>query len=295
MNWNAINFDWNQIRAFLATAEEGSLSAAARALGQTQPTLSRQLTALEESLGVQLLERGKRHQRVTPAGAALLEHVTTMRDAALKISHLASAQSDQMDGDVTISTTDTVATQLMPPILKQLRHIAPRVNINLLSSADMRELETREADIAIRHVAPDNSDLIARRLFDTHAGLYVAQSYINQCGGSISQDNLATVDFIGMEGFQRFLPLLETLNTGITESQFKLVTSNSAAMIELLRLGAGVSFLMKPIAQKIPELVPIVPDVRVDVPFWIIVHKELRRNRLIKTVFDHIAASFSDS
>jgi DNA-binding transcriptional LysR family regulator len=99
MNWDDIAFDWNQVRAFLATSEEGSLSAAARALNQTQPTLSRQVTGLEQSLGVTLFERGHRQVRLTVAGLELLEHVRAMAEAANLI--LSPAASDSLKGAFT--------------------------------------------------------------------------------------------------------------------------------------------------------------------------------------------------
>jgi molybdenum-dependent DNA-binding transcriptional regulator ModE len=86
MNWAAMRFDWNQVRAFLATVEEGSLSAAARALGQSQPTLSRQIGALEADLGVVLFERVGRGLELTPSGLDLVEHVRVMGDAATRVS-----------------------------------------------------------------------------------------------------------------------------------------------------------------------------------------------------------------
>ena len=118
MNWQAINFDWNHIRAFLATAEEGSLSGAARALGQTQPTLSRQITALEDELGVTLFQRGHRSTDLTQSGIELLEHVRAMGEAASRISLTASGQASTVDGQVTITSTDTMAAVFLPKILQ---------------------------------------------------------------------------------------------------------------------------------------------------------------------------------
>ena len=86
-------FDWNRARAFLATAEEGSLSAAARALGLTQPTLGRQVAALEEELGIVLFERVGRSLALTQSGIELLDHVRAMGEAANRISLTASGRS----------------------------------------------------------------------------------------------------------------------------------------------------------------------------------------------------------
>jgi len=98
MNWQSVSFDWNQARAFLVTAEQGSLSAAARALGLTQPTLGRQVAALEEKLGVTLFERGRRSLFLTQSGLELLDHVRMMGDAAGRISLTASGQSQAIEG-----------------------------------------------------------------------------------------------------------------------------------------------------------------------------------------------------
>ena len=86
MNWQAVSFDWNQIRAFLATVEEGSFSAAARVLGSTQPTVGRQIAGLEADLGVTLFDRAGRALLMTSAARELLEHVQAMGDAASRVS-----------------------------------------------------------------------------------------------------------------------------------------------------------------------------------------------------------------
>ena len=97
MNWSAIAFDWNQARAFLAAAEEGSYSAAARALGLAQPTLGRQIAALERSLGVALFERIGRGVVLTPAGADLRAHVRAMADAAARVALVAAGQAEDVE------------------------------------------------------------------------------------------------------------------------------------------------------------------------------------------------------
>ena len=103
MVWRNINFDWNRARAFLVTAEEGSLSAAARALGLAQPTLGRQVDALEEELGVTLFERFGRGLQLTPAGHELVTHARAMGEAASRLSMAAYGQSGEIEGTVSIS------------------------------------------------------------------------------------------------------------------------------------------------------------------------------------------------
>ena len=105
MDWRSIKFDWNKARAFLVTAEEGSLSAAARALGMAQPTLGRQVTGLEQELGIVLFERVGRGLQLTPDGAELLDHVRVMGDAAGRVSMNALGQSQALEGKICISAS----------------------------------------------------------------------------------------------------------------------------------------------------------------------------------------------
>ena len=95
MDWRSVKFDWNRARAFLVTAEEGSLAAAARALDMTQPTLGRQVAALEREIGVDLFSRRGRGLELTPSGMKLVEHVRTMGDAANQFSLSATGKSDK--------------------------------------------------------------------------------------------------------------------------------------------------------------------------------------------------------
>ena len=126
--------DWNQLRAFLAAAEAGSLSAAARQLGLSQPTLSRQVAAIESRLGVTLFERVGKTMQLTVAGLDLLEHARAMGAAADALSLAASGQAQAVEGVVTVSASDVVAACLLPPMVRQLRHSAPGIALELVPS-----------------------------------------------------------------------------------------------------------------------------------------------------------------
>src|SRR5215510_14951281 len=117
MDWRTLRFDWNRARAFLVTAEEGSLSAAARSLGMTQPTLGRQVSALEEELGVTLFERVGRGLTLTATGMELLERMRPMGDAANRVSLSASGQAQAVEGLITITASEVNASFLLPPVL----------------------------------------------------------------------------------------------------------------------------------------------------------------------------------
>ncbi len=290
MNWQAISFDWNQIRAFLATAEEGSLSAAARALGQTQPTLSRQVSALEEDLGVTLFERAGRATSLTTAGLELLEHVRVMAEAATRVSLTASGQSQEVEGRVVITATSTVATYILPPIIKKINTAAPNIQIDILPSNEVRDLTRREADIAIRHARPEQPDLIAKLVDETPAHLYAATEYLDQIAPINCLEDLQQVTFIGLDQNDRMLQGIKEYGLHLDPRQFRFNSPNGTVLYELVRLGLGVSILTKDIEAYAANIKAILPDqFAIPVPVWLVTHRELHTSRRIRVVYDILA------
>ncbi|MCO5059884.1 MAG: LysR family transcriptional regulator [Rhizobiaceae bacterium] len=166
MDWRAIKFDWNRARAFLVTAEEGSLSAAARALGMTQPTLGRQVDALEHELGVLLFDRAGRSLVLTPAGLDLLDHVRAMGEAAGRVSLAASGKAQSIEGSIVVTASEIYSAYLLPPVVARLRREHPGITVEVVASNATIDLKRREADIAVRSFRPTEPDLVARKIGD---------------------------------------------------------------------------------------------------------------------------------
>lgn len=139
-----ITIDWNRTRAFLATAEAGSLSAAARKLELTQPTLSRQVAALEAELGVTLFERIGKRLVLTKAGESLLEYARAMGEAAVAMTFAATGRAEAIEGRVTVSATDAYAAYTLPEIVERIRKEAPQVTLVIVSSNSLSDLQRRE-------------------------------------------------------------------------------------------------------------------------------------------------------
>ncbi|WP_421982038.1 LysR family transcriptional regulator [Roseibium sp.] len=290
MNWQSITFDWNQARAFLVTAEEGSLSAAARALGLTQPTLSRQVAALEETLGVTLFERVNKSLILTEAGVELAEHVRAMGEAASRVSLAASGQSQQIEGLVTISTTDVMAAYVLPDIFKDLRRKAPGIEIRVISTNSLSDLRRREADIAIRHVAPDHPELYARKLRDANGRIFAARSYLERFGRKLTIADAPDLDFLGYEDNEQLIGYLRALGLDVTQANIKISSPNLLVAWEYVRLGFGLGVGGDEIAARCPEIVPAFEDApAVSFPIWLVTHRELHTSLRIRTVFDHLA------
>lgn len=294
MNWTNISFDWNQARAFLVTAEAGSFSAAARALGLTQPTLGRQVTGLEETLGVTLFERASRSLALTDPGRALLEHFRDMGSAAARISLGASGRSQAVAGTVSISATDTFSTHWLPAALARLRKEAPGIDVELVVSDRAVDLGKREADIAIRHTRPHEHHLVARLLRESTAFLYASSRYLDSISRPQSLDALRHADFVGFAPLERFQGGLAAIGLPLERSRFRVVTDSGAVMCELIRQGFGVGVLSSDIGDAMPGVERIQVEVAPIVfPVWLVTHRELYTSRRIRLVFDVLAQELS--
>ena len=294
MNWQSISFDWNQARAFLVTAEEGSLSAAARALGLTQPTLSRQVAALEEELGVALFERIGKSLSLTPAGVELLDHFRHMGEAAQRISLGASGQSQTIDGAVSITATDLMAMYHLPPVLRKIQHLAPELTVNIVGANDLRDLLRREADIAIRHVRPEQPDLIAKFIGDARARLYASTTYLERHGRPAIADDLRRHDFIGFSAADTVISYLTPYGLPLSERNIRITTESGSVILELVREGLGVSILSEGVAKRFPELDIVLPELEPFLfPVWLVTHRELHTSQRIRLVFDLLTEAFS--
>jgi len=290
MDWRAVKFDWNKARAFLVTAEEGSLSAAARALGMAQPTLGRQVDGLERELGIVLFERVGRGLTLTPSGLELLAHVRDMGEAAGRVSLTALGQSQALEGTICISASETYAAVLLPPIVAKLRRQEPGIRVKIVVANHASDLRRREADIAIRNFRPTEPDLIARKIGDADAALYATPDYIARIGNPMRPSDLRHAEFVNLDHGGMMLKGLNTLGLGLTEANFPLLTESYLVMWELVREGAAIGILDAHIGDADPAVRRVLPDLEPLVfPIWLVAHRELTTNRRIRMVYDFLA------
>ena len=294
MNWKSVKFDWNNARAFLVTAEEGTLSAAAKALGLTQPTLSRQVAALEAEMGVTLFERVSQRLVLTESGMALLQHARSMGDAALKFSLTASGQSQQLEGTVVISVSELDAVFRLPKIISRLRKSEPGIDIEVVVTNEPSDLKRREADIAIRSFRPTQQDLIARKIGEEVIWLYAIQDYLDQLPEYSDISELADIQIIGFDRSHRVLELLNQKGWKLTKKNFGLIAPFQLLQLELCKQGLGMIFFPQDLGDRDPELRCAFEHAGpvIELPVWLVSHQELRTNLRVRRVFDFIADGF---
>ncbi len=294
MDWRSVTFDWNRARAFLVTAEEGSLSAAARALGMTQPTLGRQVTALEEELGLVLFERVGRGLVLTQAGTQLMGHVRAMGEAAVGVSLAASGQAQAASGHVAVTASEVYSSWLMPRIARRLRDLAPGITLEVVASNEIRDLRRREADIAIRNARPEEPDLIAKRVGDDEGTFYGSVDYLERVGPIHDPTDLARAEFIGFADNTQFMEALQKRGIPVTPAQFPVLTSSHTVHWEMARRGVGLGTVPCGLGDAAPEMRRVLPDVTFRFPIWLVAHRELRTSPRVRIVWDLLAEALPE-
>lgn len=288
-------FDWNCARGFLATAELGSLSAAAKALGLSQPTLSRQVSQLESTLGVALFERVGKGLELTPIGIELLEFAQKMGEGASKLSIAASGHSELLEGEICISATEFMSVFLLPPLIQQLRQQEPQIKLVLVASNKVSDIKRREADIALRTFRPSQGDLIVKRLRDMPYNLYATEEYLASIGHPKQKKDFAHAQFVGFDSSARFMNILNAQGFKLSSANFALNTENNAANWAMVKQGLGIGVMIEEAASADPSVKKVLESLEFPVAEnWLVTHRELRTNRRVKRVFDFFAGALSE-
>lgn len=286
--------DWAHLRSFLATAETTSLSAAARKLGLTQPTLSRQIAALENALSVMLFERVGRGLHLTEAGRELLVHAQDMGHAAQKVAMTASAQRSDISGKVRITASDISAATLLPEIILDIRKRAPGLMIEVVATNDISDLMRREADIALRNVRPEQPDLVARLVREATGCFYASTAYLERRGRPQTRPDLATHDWVSFGDEATMVGYLNAIDIPVTTEAFKVGSESGIVAWEMARAGLGISPMDDVVGDRTKGMEKVLPnDLEVKFPIWLVTHREVHTSPRIRLVYDILAEALA--
>jgi DNA-binding transcriptional LysR family regulator len=294
--WASVAFDWNRTRGFLITAEEGSFSAAAKALNMAQPTLSRQVAALEKDLGVTLFERGGQRLVLTQSGQELLLHAKQMASAAEKFSLTAAGHSQQLEGLVTISAGHLDAVYRLPKVIKKVKQRYPGIDIEIVVTNGASDLNRREADIAIRNFRPSQPELIAKKLDDENIWLVGTQQYLSPFKDIENVKDLNDIQIIGFEQDKQMIDILNQQGWELSQKNVQVVTEFQPMQIQLCKQDLGVIFLSEYAEKFEPSLTRVLASCGpiMTLPVWLVCHQELRTNLRVRKVFDLISDMLVD-
>ncbi|WP_288925695.1 LysR family transcriptional regulator [uncultured Maritimibacter sp.] len=284
------NLDWSLIRAFLAVAETGSLSAAARTLGSSQPTVGRQVREVETALGVELFQRHAKGLSLTETGAAMLPAAKRMRDSVGEIALIAAGQDMRPTGTVRITASVIVAHFVLPQILARLRRDEPGIEIELVATDSSDNLLFREADIALRMYRPDQLDMVTLHVINLPLGIYAAKSYLDRVGRPDTVEDAFKLDWVGYDRSDLMLRGMRRLGWAVDRTFFATRTDDQAGNWQLIRAGCGIGIAQIATAQDASEVERLFPDMALpSLPVWLTAHEAMRRTPRIARVWDALA------
>lgn len=282
--------DWSLWRSFAAVVAEGSLSAAARRIGLSQPTLGRHVETLEQTLSVVLFERTLTGLKPTDTALRLYEPVATAERALAEAAIVAAGTADALDGTVRITASTVTSHYILPPILVDLRAAFPNIALEIVPSDTVENLLLREADIAIRMVRPIQLELIAKKLGDLPLACCAHESYLARRGTPKSPDEFIDHDLIGFDRSELMIVTARGMGFELKRDSFAIRTDSQTAMWELMKAGLGIGFAQEGMVRGAPGMKVIVLPGFTPPPLevWLTTHRELFTSRRIRAIYDRL-------
>ncbi len=281
--------DWSLWRSFGAVVEHGSLSAAARALNLSQPTMGRHIEALEASLGTVLFERTLTGLKPTETALRLYEPVEAARNALAEAAVRAEGATSALSGTVRITSSTVMCHYVLPELLYDLRQAFPQVAIELVPSDSVESLLLREADIAVRMFRPTQLELITRKLGEIPIVAVAHERYLQQRGVPERAEQLVEHDLIGFDRSDLLIAAARRMGYELSRSDFKVRTDSQPNNFELIKAGLGIGFAQGPLVAATPGLRRLLPDFTPPpLEVWLTTHKELFTSRRIRAIYDRL-------
>lgn len=279
---------WELYRSLLAVIRAGSLSAAARALGLTQPTIGRHVDVLEARLATTLFVRSQAGLQPTDAALALVPHAEAMANAAEALVRTASGEANEERGAVRLTASEIVGVELVAPLLRSFVASRPRVTVELMLSSRTEDLLRREADIAIRLFRPTQTALSAKRLGAVGFGYFAHPSYLAMRGTPKTEAALREHSLVGFDS-EALLRRVQRDGLAFPREAFAFRCDSYVAQHAAIRAGVGIGKTMAALARR-DGLVRIFPDAPLGtVDVWLAMHADLRLVRRMRLLYDFLA------
>lgn len=283
---------WGDLLPLLEVERTGSLGAAARKLAVSTTTVGRRIAALEQTLGLRLIERRTDGVELTPHGARIVELAREVEERANAVDRLASALRDDATPSVRVSSTETVVTGVLGPVVAHLLRDNPEIRLDLRAEREVVSVARRDADIAVRLTRPEGDSLVTRRLAPLPFGLYASKQYLGRKRPDqvvLSEERLLGLD----DSFGRIVEVTWFEDAGLA-SAVVFRTSSTQGLLAAARGGAGIALLPRVLAASDPTLVALPPGDR-KLPSrtaWLVTHPDLRKSAPIRAVSKWIEATF---
>ncbi|VAX08292.1 Transcriptional regulator, LysR family [hydrothermal vent metagenome] len=283
------SIDWDGFRYFIAAAETGSLSAAAKLLDSNQPTIGRQIDALEAALEIKLFQRHAKGLTLTQEGAYILQQSQSMRSLVVKATRTMQEKKEDISGSVKIAIPEGLCIEILLPELSKFYQQHPSINLILNVSPNTANLTSGEADIAIRLFRPDNANLVVTHIGDMEMGLYASKSYSQAHDRIDKLSDLKHHAVILYGDTLSALPENQWLEKQISASRCILRSDNTTTRLKATKLGLGISIQPQLFSIRNNDLQRLIKDAVIPGhEIWLVYHQDLRNTQRVRAVVTFI-------
>lgn len=285
-------FDWNDLKFFLAVSRSGSLSSAAVVLGTSASTVSRHVDALENRFGRTLFLRQQSGYLLTDDGADLMEQIEQVEQAMIATERKGYRSAQQeVSGVVRLATTEMLALHLVVPHLPILRARYPGLRVELDIALARVNLSRREADLALRMVAPNEAegDYIGKCIGKVNFGVYCANHAMPASDVVDRPDAWRGQDYVSWDGLWDELPMAKWMQSTFGARPPVFVCNSLPTQYAAVRAGLGIGMLPCFIGDGDAALCRIDPDsIPVSRDLWLVYHRDLKASRRVRAMQDFI-------
>lgn len=289
-------FNWDRLRVFRLVSEFRSMSAAARAIGESTPTISRRINDLERELGTKLFERSKRGVELTAAGKRLMDLTRRMQELVETVGDQVAVDDSTVTGAVKIMAGDGLGPHWLARLMPAFHRRIPGVQIDLEVGLATDEVAHRLADLAIVFAEPSHPEIIAHRLGTLHYMCFASAEYLDRHGRPSSifefQDHKLLMHTGYVHQMARWSKNIKQLKDFV---DYSVITNSGTALISLARHSGGVAILPSYVAETEPDLVPLELPALAPIQFWLTYTERVRRNQAGKVTIEWLLSVFNDT
>ena len=285
---------WEWYRTFLKVLETGSLSAAGRAMGLTQPTVGRHIDNLETALGLKLFIRSFDGFAPTDAALELKPYAAGVAATTAALRRVASSHGTGVRGTVRLTASEVISIEVLPPILAALKNEHPALTIELVLSNKADDLLHREADIAVRMFRPAQDALVAKRVGGIELGLHAHKHYLAAHGTPKSIAELPDHSVIGFDHESAYIRRLQEQFPWFSRAALAFRADSDLAQLAAIRAGIGIGICQSALAAKDKSLVRLLPaQFSIMMDTWVAMHEDLRQSARCAATFAALVAGLS--
>ena len=276
---------WDEFRLVKAIADARSLVGAADGLGLNHSTIFRRLGAVEEALGAKLFERSRAGYQPTAAGEEMVALATTMSDSVVEFERRVAGRDVKPSGDLRVTTVDSMAVALLPPILVRFRQLNPGVHLDVIVDAHQLNLSRRDADVAIRVTNEPPETLIGRRIGPIRWAVFASPKIAAEYG----EKALDEAPWVGFGDNLGSLIGKRWTEQHISQRRQVCRVNSVLSMAETIAAGAGAGVLPCFIGKNRTDLVRIGdPITEMDIDLWVLTHPDLRHSARVRAFTDYV-------